>query len=513
MMFNRRQLLKAGAAYVSATASQKLSASITSATGGVEITPSAERKVKAEGRKMASDAFRDRGYYITFMRGTTFSYETWQEIVDAVHADGGNLVILWMAGAFPSRKFPITWKYNSEHQNVQHNFAGKLIDYAHAKNLKVLLGLTPYGYDGVNQYPLERPELKAIDRNGNFTKGFGLDAWGFNLNPYRTESRQFMLSYAREMYFEFYPNADGLLLESSDYAVAFCSDCPDAYYEKEFEFVKQISAEVWTAKPDAIVAIYPFYFSGAEVPGMGSRAAKEMFDPRWTLFFTERTLNLNPDLIQLAKSTFYWNSSPTFGNPKTIQTAARTARDAGITGYIPSFEPWTYVLEGPDLGDQFLVGKRLDPFGFGWLKRGESPANEILICVNRLAYRAFSRDPDLSFEEFRIILGQEMFGENANTGLLDDLLFLGESFFLDRTWVSVCALASPEYVKGQIDLGRLGPARLEEYRQRRERIAVIDRRYAGAQSEQIQKLHKVAHWITTNWQNSSDQAVIEKHLR
>ena len=72
-MFNRRELLKAGAAYVSVAAAQKLSASIPSATGGVDVAPAARMKDKAEDRKMVSHVFRDRGYYITSMRGTTFS--------------------------------------------------------------------------------------------------------------------------------------------------------------------------------------------------------------------------------------------------------------------------------------------------------------------------------------------------------------------------------------------------------------------------------------------------------
>ena len=30
----------------------------------------------------------------------------------------------------------------------------------------VLLGFTPFGYDGVNQYALEHPELKAVGKDG-----------------------------------------------------------------------------------------------------------------------------------------------------------------------------------------------------------------------------------------------------------------------------------------------------------------------------------------------------------
>ena len=198
------------------------------------------------------------------MRGPLFTFETWKSIFRDVKKDRGNLIILWMGGDFRSAKFPLTWHYNAEHENVKHNFAGKLIDYGHSLGLKVLLRLTPYGYNGANQYAIEHPELKAITEDGNFTKSFGLDAWGFNLNPYLAQSQRFMLGYTREM-LDFYPNVDGLLLESSDYAISYCKDCPRSYYEMEFAFVRQISDELWTRKPNSIIAVYPHYFTGGDV--------------------------------------------------------------------------------------------------------------------------------------------------------------------------------------------------------------------------------------------------------
>ena len=69
--------------------------------------------------------------------------------------------LLWVAGAFRSKKYPITWKYNADHENVRKDFVRDLIDHAHARGIKVLLGFTPFGYDGVNQYPLEHPETEG----------------------------------------------------------------------------------------------------------------------------------------------------------------------------------------------------------------------------------------------------------------------------------------------------------------------------------------------------------------
>src|SRR5262245_27553700 len=99
-----------------------------------------------------------RGYYLCFMRMPTFGLRVWQEIVDDAAADGANIIILWMGGAFRSSRFPITWQWAKEHQNVKADFVRRLIAHAHRKGVKVLLGFTPFGYDGVNQVPLERPE-------------------------------------------------------------------------------------------------------------------------------------------------------------------------------------------------------------------------------------------------------------------------------------------------------------------------------------------------------------------
>ena len=126
----------------------------------------------------AASPFAQRGYYITFMRMPTYGLTQWKEILDCLQADGANLLLLWMGGAFRSKKFPITWKFNEEHQNVRQDFGRELIAYAHARGIRVLLGFTPFGYDGVNQYPLEHPELKALKRDGKPTDLSGIYCWG-----------------------------------------------------------------------------------------------------------------------------------------------------------------------------------------------------------------------------------------------------------------------------------------------------------------------------------------------
>jgi hypothetical protein len=444
--------------------------------------------------------FAQRGYYITFMRMPTYDLADWEKIVDGIHDDGGNTLLLWMAGAFRSEKYPITWKYNEDHENVRKDFVRGLIDHAHTKGIKVLLGFTPFGYDGVNQYPLEHPELKAIGKDGQPVGAFGIGCWGYNLCPSRPESQRFMLGYAREMAFEFYPNADGLMIESSDYAICHCDDCGPKFFEKEFDFVRRISEEVWAKKPDATVVVYPHYFSGAEVPGFGVKAAKLPFDPRWTLCFTPHSAHFEPDLIKQSRSSLWSDDSPALRRPRAIREGARRARQAGVTGYVPSLEAFSFVATEAEEGQAWLKGRRQVPLGMGWLKEGDPPYDELPMRVNRIAYREFSRNPDLPFEDYKEILGREVLGTASSPQAVEDLLELQAVFATDRTWCQPSPLVSPERVRAMAAQGILKPEKRAGYRAALERVRGIEQRHRAAKSDGQRELHQIAEWILDRWE-------------
>lgn len=454
--------------------------------------------------------FQDRGYYITFMRMPTYDLAAWKHVVDGIHDDGGNLLLLWMGGAFRSKKFPITWKYNEEHQNVRHDFVRDLIDHAHARGIRVLLGFTPFGYDGVNQYPLEHPELRAIGKDGKPVGKFGIDCWGYNLCPSQPESQRFMLEYVREMFFDFYSNADGLMIESSDYAICHCLDCGQRFFEKEFGFVRQISREVWAKKPEAMIVVYPHYFSGTEVPGFGVRAAKLPFDPRWTLFFTPHSAHLDSALIRQARHSLWWDDSPARRHPQEIQQGARRARNAGVTGYVPSLEAHSFVATEAEEGQTWLIGRRLIPLGFGWLKESDPPYDELPMRVNRIAYREFSQNPELPFEEFRDKLGREVFGNASTPQLVDDLLELQAIFAHERSWCQPSPVVCPERVRAMKAQGQLTPQKQKEYRAVLTKLRAMEERHQQARSKGERQLLEIVRWVLGQWQGNN-QAILESH--
>jgi hypothetical protein len=449
--------------------------------------------------RAAEPAFAQRGYYMTFMRMPTFGLPEWRQMIDCIQADGGNTLLLWTAGGFRSKKFPVTWNYNREHANVKRDFVGELIEYAHTKGIRVLLGFTPFAYDGVNQYPLLHPELKATQKNGQPASLWGMHSWGYNLCPARAESQRFMLEYIREMAFEFYPQADGLLIESSDYAICYCADCRQKFFDHEFEFVQQISHEAWARNPATTIMVYPHYFSDRPVPGFEVKGATHSFDPRWALFFTPHSAHIETNLMRAAKASVYSTAGLTLGTPSKLRDETRLARRQGITGLLPSLEPFSCVDGPPGSGKA-----RLKPFHFAWLRDGQMPLNELLIRVNRIAYREYTRQPDLADDEFGRRLGAEIFAARANATNSADLLYLQESFFLEADWFRPSPLLEPERLKERAAREKWPAEGLAGYSQRMDRLRAIAERYRLSNFDNEREMSRIASHIVEAWPKQAE---------
>lgn len=390
-------------------------------------------------------------------------------------------------------------------------FARELIAHAHRRGIRVLLGFTPFGYDGVNQLPLEKPELKAVGRDGKPVAEFGIGCWGWNLCPAQAESQRFMREYVREMAFEFYPEADGLFIESSDYAICHCAQCGPRFFDHEFAFVRDISQEMWAHKSDATVVVYPHYFSGAKLRFAfdEATASKHPLDPRWTLFFTPHSAALEPALIKQARGAWWWNEAPSRFDVTGIRAGAQKVRDAGCSGYVPSLECYSYVATKDEFGEPWLTGRRQSPFGCGWLAEGENPYRELPARAIRLAWRELTAAPDLPEAELRARLGRELFGPDWQPQQVDDLLFLFQVLNTNRDWTVPGALTSPGLVSSRADRGKLEAKKRAQLRDQLARVRVMAERHRPATHVGAKELGRIAGWLAAQW-TLGDEALLER---
>ena len=108
------------------------------------------------------------------------------------------------------------------------------------------------------------------------------------------------------------------------------------------------------------------------------------------------------------------------------------------------------------------------------------PYDELPIRVNRIAYREFSREPNLSMEEFKRRLGREVFGVDAQAVWVEDLLVLSRVFFEDRTWCQPSRLASPQRMQIDLAAERVKAEKTASYRKILEQVRQIASRHAEA---------------------------------
>jgi hypothetical protein len=450
--------------------------------------------VVAPTRAATNGSLSIRGYYVTFMRMPTFGLPAWKQMIDGMKEDEANTLILWTAGGFRSKQFPITWKYNADHKNVEGDFVRELIDYAHSKNLKVLLGFTPFAYDGVNQFPLEHPELKATQKNGQPAQFWGLHSWGYNLCPAQAASQKFMRDYVREMFFDFYPNADGVLIESSDYAICYCAQCREKFFDHEFAFVRQISDDIWRAKTNAVIMVYPHYFSSRKVPGFDVAGSTQPFDPRWTLFFTPHSAHINEELIKRARQSVFSNEGISIGGLSKLRDGVRVSQQHGLSGYIASCEPFT-CIDGPPGSNK----PRQKPFHFAWLPDGQMPFNELLMRVGRIAFREYTRNPSLTDAAFKKSVESGLFGGTAGSEAADDVLFVRGCWFEEAGWFSPSPILNPEELQRRAAKEKWPASKIQGYMTRIERLRGIGRKYAKSANANERELARVAGFITQKW--------------
>ena len=188
-----------------------------------------------------------------------------------------------------------------------------------------------------------------------------------------------------------------------------------------------------------------------------------------------------------------------------ISTLCNWGTKKNALGYVPSLEPFSYVLMREEFGASHLVGQRLSPLGFEWMDDPRRPLRELPARVLRFAFREFSENPDLPDEEFRRRAGQYLFGVETNPDRVRDLFFLQDCINLNRDWVASSPVVSPEVFKLKSTREKWSEERKQDHKQRLARLREISARYANATKNNEQEMHRVASFIVGRWEKESFQ--------
>lgn len=437
---------------------------------------------------LTGEPFAYRGYYFILSRNPGYGLKDYELILDRMAEDRANTLILWIGGGFPSKRYPETWDYQKEHRNCKENFAGAAVDHAHERGIKVLLGLTPFAYDGVNRYGAAHPELGAVDPQGKPAVTGGIHSLGRGLCPSKPGAQEFMLGYARELFDDFYPNADGFFLEHSDYGICQCPECAgEKYLKNEWRFVEAISTHVWGKKPGALMMIYPQY-AGAGIE----------YDARYVIFLAPHNMKdaekvRNPKVLW----TGYWDAGGFFKD--LCQRAARE----GYAGVIPSMENITY--ENPHA------------FDTRWGPAGSAGWDDLLVQVTRLSFREFAARPDLDEGGFEKALKAAFFDESTPGAAVADLLTLHKHLNHWEGWTYRGGVLKPP--DGPLDIKVLAPKARETFEKEtlpalrslkeiRDRSAAL----AGTSPSTLgqktaARMAAIADWVLARWKGKLKEEI------
>jgi len=159
----------------------------------------------------------------------------------------------------------------------------------------------------------------------------------------------------------------------------------------------------------------------------------------------------------------------------------------------------SYVATHPEDGQKWFVGRRQIPYGFGWLKEGQSPYRELPMRVVRLACREYWKNPDLPMTDFRRVVGRALFGDERDVESVEDAFKLVRVFAMERNWSTPPPLTTPGLVQARAEQGQLKPEQKASYRKTLEELKQMSAKYKDAQQPGQRELHRIANWVVKQW--------------
>jgi hypothetical protein len=354
----------------------------------------------------AQPAIPLRGTYNLACWGLTprNSLADWKKVIDAIAEDHMNFVFFWLAGLFRSKKFPESFIYPET--PLTNDDIHVLIKYSQDRGIRFYVGSGVFAWFGQDQIAMYHPEAREV----------GQPFFCHTLPA----SRRIVDEYLSELH-DTFPEADGMYLEigcEGDYHCTgpLCQRSLDEFGSKqigesELSFLREFSEKLWKKNPK-LNFFWPIGYPESHRWDVRyyQQIRTRMTDPRY--FWMEARQNWQlPDamgslrpLNYFSKNTLHWDQYYTMPL-LNIRDQARRVVEAGISGYVVAYEPGFATAS--------VYGKRI-PF----------PVDLIPYRLTRFAYREFTWNPNLSWDEFRARVHRRFFAPEMSEDLVDIMITL-----------------------------------------------------------------------------------------
>lgn len=327
-----------------------------------------------------------------------YSLQDWEKIIDAMAADGMNVIYFWISGLFRSKLYPETFIYPETPLTTED--IRQLIRYANSHGVDFYLGTGVFAWFGVDEIAKHHDEVREL----------GIDHMCRTLPA----AQKAMQAYLTELY-DTFPEAKGMWLEigcEGDYHCSgpLCQRQIDAYGSRqigksELSFLKKFSNDLWQKHPEAKLVWGVGYPAHQWDVNYYDEIRREFRDPRYQFLEVRQNWEL-PDaqgvrhpLTDVSRNIMHWDQYYALSLRDLGERAQRIHKD-GLAGWIVAFEP--------GFSTHSIYGSKI-PY----------PVDAIPYRLTRFAYQQFSSDPELSWSGFRKRLLDHFFGEGANPELVD----------------------------------------------------------------------------------------------
>jgi hypothetical protein len=149
------------------------------------------------------------------------------------------------------------------------------------------------------------------------------------------------------------------------------------------------------------------------------------------------------------------------------------------------------------------------PFGLDPDKEGRMPYGSLLSRVQRFAFREFSQEPLLGFDQFKKRLGEHFFESGTNTNAVNDLLELQRLSNFGRDWYWPSPLLDLDFFAQRATRLHWSREKLAEYTQNLQRLGEIQDRYGSSVESSKREMGEYSKGIVDRWNGRTPSGLIK----